>query len=207
MGTSDFGRYLSQIRSDADVVSVFFAGTDALHFVQQYAQSGLKGKLPLVGNGALVDDMILPQQGESALGIVTALHWSSALDTPVNRRFVEDYRLTYQRPASGYSEQGYVGASMLAKALEVVKGRVESHRRFLAALEKIEVEAPRGKVRLDRGHNPVHTIYVCRVERKGGALQNTVIATYPDTSQFWKWSPQAYLAMPAYIDMRGKWVR
>ena len=151
--------------------------------------------------------MILPRQGDSAVGIVTSLHWSSALDTPVNRRFVEEYTRRYQRSATTYAEQGYVGACMIAKALEVVKGRVEGQRAFLAALEKVEVDAPRGKVKLDPYHNPIHTIYICRVEKRGGVLQNTVIATYPNTSQFWKWTPQAYLAMPSYIDMKEKWAR
>jgi len=207
LGTVDFSRHLSQVRRDADVVAAFCAGTDALHFVQQYAQLGLKGKIPLIGRGHLVDERILPKQGDSAAGIAASLHWSSALDTPVNRRFVEEYTLKYQRSATTYAEQGYVGACMIAKALEVVKGRVEGQGAFLAALEKVEIDAPRGKVKLDDYHNPIHTIYICRVEKRGAVLQNTVIATYPNTTQFWKWTPQAYLAMPSYIDMRGKWAR
>ena len=207
LGTVDFSRYFNPIPRDADVVGVFFAGADALCFVQQYAECGLKGRIPLIGKGHLVDDMILPQQGESALGIVTSLHWSSALDLPDNRRFVDAYTLRYQRPAGAYAEQGYVGACMIAKALEVVNGRVENEGTFLEALEKVEVDAPRGKVKLDQYHNPIHTIYICRVEKRGRVLQNTVIATYPNTSQFWTWTPEAYLAMPSYIDMRGMWTR
>ncbi len=205
LGAVDFSRHLNHVRRDADVVSVFFAATDAVRFVQQYAECGLKGKIPLIGKGHLVDDAVLPEQGDSALGIVTSLHWSSALDTPANRRFVDAYAQRYHHPAGAFAEQGYVGAAMIAKALEAVKGRVENQRAFLAALEKVEIDAPRGKVKLDGYHNPVHTIYICRVEKIGGVLQNTVIATYPNTSQFWKWTPEAYLALPSYIDMRGRW--
>ena len=58
---------------------------------------------------------------------------------------------------------------MIARALEAVKGDVENLDAVLAVLRKIEVDAPRGKVKLDAFHNPVQTVYVFRTERKGGA--------------------------------------
>ena len=207
LGAPDFAPYLTQIKRDADVVSVFFAGADALRFVQQYAEYGLKGKLPLIGKGFLVDEVILPRLADSAEGIVTALHWSAALDTPANKHFLEAYAAKFKRPATVYAEQGYVGAQMIARALEGIKGNIENQEAFLTALEKAEVDAPRGKVRLDAYHSPVHPVYIRKVEKKGGAFQNSVIATYPNTSQFWKWGPDAYLAMPAYADMKNKWMK
>ena len=36
---------------------------------------------------------------------------------------------------------------------------------------------------------------------------NTDIATYHNTGQFWKWTPDAFLAMPTYIEMKGKWAK
>jgi hypothetical protein len=38
-------------------------------------------------------------------------------------------------------------------------------------------------------------------------LQNTPIATYPNTSQFWTWTPDACMAMPSYVELKGKWAR
>jgi len=207
LGTPDFAPYLGQIRRDADAVMAFVAGADALRFVIQYAEFGLKGKLPLIGKGYLVDEVILPKQGDTALGIVTSLHWSAALEIPANKRFLEAYAAKYRRPATTYSEQGYVGAQMIVQALEAVKGKIENKEAFLAALGRVEIDAPRGKVRLDAYHNPIHPIYIRKVEKKDGVLQNTVIATYPNVSQFWKWSPEAYLAMPAYADLKGKWAK
>jgi len=207
LGVPDFAPFLTQIKRDADVVAVFFAGADALRFVQQYAEYGLKGKIPLIGKGFLTDEVILPKQGEAAVGVVTSLHWSAALDTPENKRFLEAYQAKYKRPATTYAEQGYVGAQMIAKALEAVKGNIESQPAFLAALAKVEVEAPRGRMRLDAYHNPVHTIYIRKVEKKGNEYVNSVIATYPNTGQFWKWAPETFLAFPSYPDMKGKWVK
>ena len=55
--------------------------------------------------------------------------------------------------------------------------------------------------------NPVQNIYLMKTEKKGGAYQNTVIATYPNVSQFWTWTPEAFMAMPSYSELKGKWVK
>jgi len=207
LGTADFAPFISTIDRNADVVAVFFAGADALRFVNQYAEYGLKGKIPLIGKGFLVDEVILPKLGDAALDIVSSLQWTPALDSPDNKKFVEAYEAKTKRPATVYAEQGYVSAQMIARALESVKGNVENRDAFLAALRKVEIDAPRGKVKLDAYQNPIHTIYIRKVEKKAGKLQNTVIASYPNTGQFWKWSPEAYMNMTPYGDMKNKWAK
>jgi branched-chain amino acid transport system substrate-binding protein len=205
-GTPDFAPYLTQVRRDADVVVTAVFGADALRFVKQYAEFGLKGTIPLVGKAITLED-VLPAQGDDALGVVSVFHYSTALDTPENKRFVEAYTARYRRTPTGMSDQGYVGAQMIAKALDAVKGNIENQDGFLAALRRVEVDAPRGKVKLDAFQNPIHTIYIFKVEKRGGVLQNIPIASYPHTSQFWKWTPEQFMAMPAYVDMKGKWVK
>jgi len=207
IGAPDFAPYLSGIKRDADVVFVFFGGADAPRFINQYAEFGLKGRIPLIGKGYLTDEVFLQRLGDNALGIVTSLQWTAALDTPANKRFLEAYQARYKRPATTFAEQGYLGAQMFHQALEAVKGNVENMEAFLAALKKVEIDAPRGRVKLDAFHNPIHNIYIRKVERKGGVLQNTVIHTYPNVSQFWKWTPEAYMAMPAYQELKGKWAK
>jgi len=44
----------------------------------------------------------------------------------------------------------------------------------------------------------VQTIYVRKVERVEGKLQNTVIATFPGVGQFWKYSAEEYMKQPLY---------
>jgi len=207
LGASDFAPYLAQIRRDADVVAVAIFGADALRVVAQYAEFGLKGKIPLIGKGGLTDESFLDKMGDAALGIVVAFNWSAALETPDNRRFREAFESKYKRPASLTAEAGYVGAQMIARALESTRGNVESLDAFLAALRGVEVDAPRGKVRLDGFHNPLQTVYILKTERKDSTLHNIPIATYPNTSQFWTWTPEAFMAMPSYAELRGRWAR
>ena len=207
LGAPDFAAYLSQIRNDTDVVGVAIFGADAMRFVQQYTEFGLKGKIPLIGKGGLTDEAFLDKLGDAALGIVAAYQWSGALDTPQNRRYVEAFQAKFKRTASLTAESGYVGAQMIARALDTTKGDVENLEAFLSALGKVEVDAPHGRVSLDQFHNPVQNIFLMKTERKGDALQNTVIATYPSLTQFWTWTPAQFMAMSPYVDMKGKWAR
>jgi branched-chain amino acid transport system substrate-binding protein len=207
LGTSDFAPYLAQIRRDADVVAVAIFGADALRFVTQWAEYGLKDKIALIGKGGLTDEGFLDRLGDAALGAVVAFPWSPVLDNPENRRFRDAWEKKHHRPVTLNAESGYVGAQMMAKALEAARGDIENVDAFLAALRGVEVDAPRGKVKLDPFHNPVHTVYMLRTERKGGTLQNAPVASYPSVGQFWTWSPEEFMSLPSYSDMKGKWAR
>jgi branched-chain amino acid transport system substrate-binding protein len=66
-----------------------------------------------MGPVALTDEALLPRQGDNALGIVTTLPWSAALDTPGNKRFLRAYEAKYQRAPTLGSETGHVGAQMI----------------------------------------------------------------------------------------------
>ena len=86
MGAPDFGPFLTSFDTSlADAVGAVFAGSDAIKFVKQYSEYGLKGKLPLVSTILLTDDLILQQEADAALGITSASHYSSALEFAANR--------------------------------------------------------------------------------------------------------------------------
>jgi branched-chain amino acid transport system substrate-binding protein len=66
------------------------------------------------------------------------------------------------------------------------------------------LRAPRGPVTIDAMRNPVQNIYIKRVEKKKmfgyptEELWNTVIKTYPNVGQFWKYDKEAFLKQPVY---------
>src|SRR5947209_7108649 len=81
----------------------------------------------------------------------------------------------------------------------VFSGAVENGEKFSAALRRVDLsDAARGPVRFDDFGNPVENIYVRKVERVGGRLQNTIIHTFPSVSQFWTYKPEEFLKNPAY---------
>ena len=200
LGAMDLAPYISKLRRDVDAVFTMIAGASTLQFFKQYQDAGLTGRIALIGGGPAVDEALLPQMGDEALGVITPLMYSAALDTPVNRRFVKAYRERFGKVPSYFSETNYTSGRWIHEAVKAVGGKVEDREALLAALRKVEiVDAPRGPVKLDAWGNPVQNIYIRKVERnKDGELQNTVILTIPAVSQFWKYSPEEFLRQPVY---------
>ena len=199
LGTADFGPYLAQLRRDVDAIYAVFSGADALRFAKQFNDVGLKGRLPLIGGGTFTDEHVLRTMGDEALGIVTALHYSAALATPANRKFAQAYEAKFKQVPSYYSEGTYVAGIALKAALEATGGDVESVDKFLAALRKVDLsDAPRGPMRFDDYGNPIQNVYVRKVEKVDGRLQNTVIHTIPGVSQFGPYKAEEFLKNPVY---------
>jgi branched-chain amino acid transport system substrate-binding protein len=197
--TTDFGPYISQLKRDVNAVYAVFSGADALRFAKQYEDAGLKARLPLIGGGTFTDEHVLRTMGDEALGVITALHYSAALANPANRKFVQAYEAKFKQIPSYYSEGTYVAGLQLKRALEALGGDAENGERLVAALRKVElIDTPRGPIRFDEYGNPIENIYVRKVERVGGKLQNSVIYTFQNVSQFWTYKPEEYLKNPVY---------
>ena len=195
----DFAPYLAQIPRDVDAVYALLLGRSALQFMKQYQEFGLKGRVKLIGGGTTTDEHVLPFMGDEAIGTVTALHYSAALNTPANAAFARAYRARFKKVPSYYSESMYTGGKWLVAAINAIDGRVEDRAALLEALRNARPsDLPRGPVELDAYGNPIENVYIRRVERVNGELQNTVIDTFPKVSQFWKYSPAEYLREPLY---------
>ena len=199
LNVQDYSPYLTQIKKDADAVFVVALGRWTLLFAQQYASSGLRGRIPLIAGGTYTDEHVLPQLGDESIGVVSAHHYSASLDTPANKRFRAAFEKAYNRIPSFYSENCYTGARIIDEAVRAIGGKVEDRAAFMAALRKVQItDAPRGPVQMDTYGNPTQNIYIRKVERVGGKLQNTVIYTYPAVSQFGKYNPEEFLKQPVY---------
>lgn len=197
IGTMDYGPFLAQIPEDVDAVVANFSGSDALRFLKQYKEFGYKDKFPLIGAGTLTDEHVLIAMEDEALDIITALHYSAALDTPENSDFVERYRRKGGRIPSYYTEGGYASMAVLELALE--KGAsIDDIQSILAAIRGVEIHTPRGTFTIDEFNNPVQDIYIRKVERVDGELQNTVIHTIEDVSQFFRYDVEKFLSQPVF---------
>jgi branched-chain amino acid transport system substrate-binding protein len=194
--TSDFSPFLSALPRDVDAVVCSYSGSAAVNFIKQYKAFGLK--TPLICQGNTVDESTL-QDSPDAVGMITALQYSAALKNPNNDRFVAAYTKAYGHEPSYYAEGTYVGAEYLNRGLAAVKGNTSDAVAFVKAMRAVRVtDAPRGPVRLDDRGNPVQNIYIRRVEKQGSQLQNVVVQTYPNVSQFWTYNPAEYLKQPVY---------
>lgn len=198
LNVGDYGTYVSQIRTDVDGVYAGFAGINGLRFLKQYAEYGLS-KTPVFGNPTCVDEGILKNMGNEALGVYSASWYSAELDTPENKRFVDAVMREYKVIPGFYTASTYVAAMHLEAALKAIGGRIEDKPAFIKALHGTRLDAsPIGPVRIDEYGKPVLNIYVRKVERRDGRLVNSIVATYPNVSQFFNYDAKAFLAAPVY---------
>ena len=199
LSTQDYAPYLASLKKDIDGVYACHTGGLSPRFIKAWSDAGLKGKIQLVGVGTLTDENVLKTMGDEAVGVITSLIYSSVLDTPANKKFSAAYEKRYNRGTSLYSAEGYTGARFYYEALKSINGEAEDKEKLIAALRKVEIsDDPRGPMKMDDLGNPIENVYIRRVDRVGGKLQNTVIHTYPNVSQFWTYNREEYLKTPVY---------
>ncbi|CAG0973618.1 Leu/Ile/Val-binding protein [Anaerolineae bacterium] len=177
LGTTDFSAFLPRLAaSNAEAVYSFFSGSDALNYVKQFDQFGLKKTMKIVGAGFLTETDVLPDQAKSALDAVTTLHWSTELDNPVNKKFIEDYRKKFAgKEVDVFAMQGYDAARIIVEALNKVQGDTSNKDKFLEAIRGVSFDSPRGKFAFDpKTQNVVNQIYYRQVKEVGGKFVNAI---------------------------------
>jgi len=197
LNVADYGSYVGQIKPNIDGVYAGFAGSNPLRFLRTYKEYGLAK--PIFGNPTLVDEGILKNMGDEALGVYSASWYTVDRDTPDNKRFVQAIQAEYKATPGFYTAGTYTAGLWLEEAMKEVKGKFEDKAAFVKALHNVRLNhGPMGPIRLDEYGKPILSIYVRKVERKNGQLVNTTLETVKDVSQFFTYDPKQFLAGPLY---------
>jgi branched-chain amino acid transport system substrate-binding protein len=194
----DYGTYIAQLKTNADAMFLGFAGSNGFRYLRQFNEYGLRGKITPVGGMTALDEAVLRNMGDEALGIVTSCWYSAEIENAINKRFAANFRVDWGYDPGFYAAATYVEAAVLEATLNAIKGNIEDKQAFMKTVRAIKVDTARGPVSFDRYGNVVGNIYIRKVERKDGRLVNRVIHTYPNVSQFWTYKPEEFLKNPVY---------
>lgn len=207
LGTADYTPYISQVQaSSPDAVFVEMVGADAVHFLQQWSQLGLKNKIPLIANETTTDQSnirsIAPELVE---GITSFGHFAEGRDAAATRAFVDKYAKAEGVLPSYMATSFYTAAEWIARGIETVHGNIADSALFLRAVREVKLsDSPFGPMTLDQYGAPVDNVYLRKVVATSGDAAkyaktwNVVTKTYPNVSQFWTWKPSEYLKQPIY---------
>ena len=148
----------------------------------------------------MTDEHVIRALGDEAVGAIGALIWSPTLQNAANRTYMRLAEAKVGKTPAYFTAVMYSAGRWIVEAAKLIDGKVEDHERFVAAIRRASetTEDPRGPIKLDEYGNPTQNIYILKVERVGGKLQNTVIHTYPNVSQFWTYNKDEYLKTPPY---------
>ena len=179
----DFSAELSKIRAaNPEAVYTFYPGAAGVQFLNQYAQAGLQGKIPLYTT-FVVDSLSLPRQKDSAVGVIQALQWAADLPNDANKKFVTDFKAKFGSEPSFYAAQTYDAAMLIGSAVTAVKGNLSDKKAVQAALEKADFKSVRGAFKFDKNHYPIQNFYMQEVVKNGDAYTLKTTATAVENSK------------------------
>ena len=80
LNAPDYGTYISQLKPNLDAVYTGHAGSNGFKFIKQLREYGNKAQI--LGGFTPVDELLLQQMGDDALGAITGNWYSAQLDYP-----------------------------------------------------------------------------------------------------------------------------
>lgn len=174
--TMDFAPYLAKIDPKAvDTLWVWHTPSAAVGLVKTFDEYGWKDKVRLVGFD-IAPEPVVPEFGDSGVGLMVVDQYFSAVNTPVNQAFVKSYKAKNGHNPDALAESGYDCAKMLLKALELTKGNTEA-KQLVNTLSKVAaagLDTPRGKITFS-GNQAYGPFYISKIVKVGGQFQSTVI--------------------------------
>lgn len=165
LGQSDYQAEISQIRAaHPKAVFVFYPGGMGIQFVKQYAQAGLRDKIPLY-SVFTSDGTTLSAQRDTALGNYEAGSWSPDIDVPASKTFVAEFEKKYGYLPSYYGEQSYDAIMLINSAVKAVNGNLDDKKGLIAAMEKADFTWTRPYFHYNTNHIPIQNFYLFRVAK------------------------------------------
>jgi branched-chain amino acid transport system substrate-binding protein len=180
LGTADFGPFLVGL-PQADAVFSFFPGADAIRYVKSRQELGVSDKVQLLGIISTVEGMLLPAQGDAALGSLAITHYLEDFTNAANKRFVAAYTAEYKEPPLGYYPAlGYTLVQILEEAMKKTGGK-GGRAGLLDAMKRVDFDSPQGRFRFDPAKRfPVMDYYIVKVVKKDGKLGYDVVDVLKD---------------------------
>jgi branched-chain amino acid transport system substrate-binding protein len=178
----DFSPFLQRI-ADAkpDALLVFVPSGVGAQFMKQFVERGLdKSGIRLIGTGDVTDDDILNSIGDSALGVITAHHYSAAHDSPENKTFVAAFRKANNNLRPNFmAVGGYDGMHALYEGLKKTNGT--GGEALVDAMKGLKWNSPRGPMSIDpETRDIIQNVYIRKVEKVDGELYNMEFVTIPN---------------------------
>jgi branched-chain amino acid transport system substrate-binding protein len=183
----DFSAELSKARAaKPDAIFAFYPGGPGIQFITQYAQSGLKGQIPLY-TAFTIDSLSLPRLKDLALGIPGAQQWVRDLPNDANKRFVDDYRAQHKSDPSFYGAQTYDAVSLLDGVVKAVNGDLSKKDAMRRAAEKADFKSVRGNFKFGPNHIPIQNFYLQDTVKDGDEYRLKTVATIVENDQDKHW--------------------
>jgi branched-chain amino acid transport system substrate-binding protein len=151
------------------------AGEQSIAFMKAFDERGLaKEGIRVIGPGDITDDDVLNAIGEPVVGVITSHHYSADHDSRENKAFVKAFgevQKELKRP-NFMAVGGYDGMAAIAEVVKKLGNKIDGDA-AMEILKNTKLMSPRGPIAIDPAtRDIVQTVYIRRVEKRGGEYWN-----------------------------------
>ncbi len=189
IATMDFSPFVQRVKDiDPEAIFIFIpGGSQPPALAKALVERGLDpNKIKVLGQGEITEESALAGMGDLALGITTAFHYDYNHRSKVNADFVRAFNEEFKRNPDFFAVGGYDGMHLIYQALEKTGGKADGDS-LIAAAKGASWESPRGPISIDPDtRDIVQTVYIRRVDKVGGRLQNVEIDRFENVKDPFK---------------------
>ena len=186
LANPDYSPFIQRIKDEKPDALFFFApgAEDGTGVLKAFSDKGLdKAGVKFLGVGDMTSDSpTLDALGDRALGAVTVLNYSTALDNPANKAFLAAYAATLPKapPPTFVTVAAYDTMGMIYETIRKLNGTVTSDK-AMQVLSNMKWDSPRGPISIDpASRDIVQNMYIREVRKVNGKLVNQPIGVLKD---------------------------
>ncbi len=181
-GEVDFRAVLSKIRtSDAQAILIYGLADTTPIIARQMIETGLAGRLPLIGNGEFSAAATIQAAPRAMEGAIEAAAWLPAYDSEGSKAFVAAFEAAYSGEEPNNHAYGHwETVRLLAQAIDEADS-IDSDA-VVAALQKIRFTGPMGEITFDDHHQAIRPMLLLEIREGQPVITGSVAGevTYAD---------------------------
>jgi branched-chain amino acid transport system substrate-binding protein len=187
ISTADYSPYLQKVKDlkPAALFAFTSGGNTGVAFLKALRERGIQDAgIKIISTGDITIEPVLAAAGRAALDIVTTYPYSAAHGSPENQRFVADFLAAGDQKTvpSIFAASAYDGMMAIAEVMRKTSGDITPDS-TMSILRGLKIDSPRGPLQISATtREPLHNIYVRRVEEKDGRIANYEFQTIKKTT-------------------------
>jgi branched-chain amino acid transport system substrate-binding protein len=172
LGTKDYSSQIAALPKDVDAIYAGLGGADAVQFLKQAVQFGLKK--PLIGGAILVDGTVLGSKADIGDAALNTIAGGPVPDDSYTSPEYDKFKAQLAAAGTGpniFSVLGYNSAKSMLAGLVAVKGDLSNNQAaYRKALSNLKWNTPTGPLSMDKNRNAIVSNFIYQVisDGKGG---------------------------------------
>jgi branched-chain amino acid transport system substrate-binding protein len=172
LGTKDYSSQIAALPKDVDAIYAGLGGADAVQFLKQAAQFGLKK--PLIGGAILVDGTVLGSKADIGDAALNTIGGGPVPDDSYSSPEWDKFKAQLTAAGTGpniFSVVGFMSAKSMLLGLVQVKGDLSNGQAaYRKALSNLKWNTPTGPLTMDKNRNAIVSNFIYQVvsDGKGG---------------------------------------